>query len=134
MSQCPMCNSSVERAAPHEAMTKEYWDVLCKPLRHVAERCGYALAVHGSLGFDIDLVAVPWRENAVGAECLVEQILQATKAIIGVCEIRACDKAINQAPEKKPCGRLAWSLYLVPDSPGMLGPFIDLSVFPPQRS
>jgi hypothetical protein len=129
MSLCPVCNSVNERPAPHAAMTKEYWDILQKPLRHVARRCGYALAVHGSLGYDIDLIAVPWRDSAIQAENLVEHIRAAAAEIIGTCLIRERDK--GHVPEKKPCGRLAWSLYLVPDDPGFLGPYLDLSVFPP---
>lgn len=129
MSRCQVCESSSERPAPHERLTKEYWNILQKPLRHVASRCGYALAVHGSLKYDIDLIAVPWRDSAVGADYLVEHIRLAAEQIIGVCVIRECDK--GRVPEKKPCGRLAWSLYLVPDSPEFLGPYLDLSVFPP---
>ena len=112
-------------------MTHEYWNILQKPLRHVAQRCGYALAQHGSLSFDIDLIAVPWRDSAVNAAHLVEEIRKAAEIIIGLCVIRERDKAIGHAPEKKPCGRLAWSLYLVPDDPAFLGPYLDLSVFPP---
>ena len=129
MSRCPICDQAVERSAPHAAMTREYWDILQKPLRHVARRCGYALAVHGSLGYDIDLIAVPWRDSAVGADHLVEEIRTAAEKIIGICLIRACDK--GRLPERKPRGRLAWSLYLVPDNPEFLGPYLDLSVFPP---
>ena len=128
MSRCPVCDSASERAAPHAAQTKEYWDILRKPLRHVARRCGYALAEHGSLGFDIDLIAVPWRDSAVDPPYLVEQIRVAAEAIIGICEIRKRDK--DHVPEKKPCGRLAWSLFLVPDDPSLLGPYLDISVFP----
>ncbi|MGO9289772.1 MAG: hypothetical protein ACLQIJ_13595 [Polyangia bacterium] len=96
----------------------------------MARRCGYALAQHGSLGFDIDLIAVPWRDSAVNPAHLVEQIRIAAEAIIGICEIRKRDN--DHQPEKKPCGRLAWSLYLVPDDPAFLGPYLDLSVFPPK--
>ena len=131
MSRCQICNSSSERAAPHASITREYWDIIQKPLRHVSQRCGYALAVHGSLGYDIDLIAVPWRDSAVNAACLVEEIRKTAEVIIGICLIRECDKAIGHAPEKKPYGRLAWSLYLVPDHPAFLGPYLDLSVFPP---
>jgi hypothetical protein len=127
MSRCPVCDVATERPAPHAAMTREYWGILEKPLRHVARRCGYALAVHGSLGYDIDLIAVPWRDGAVKAEYLVEQIRLAAAAIIGICDVRERHEG---QPEKKPCGRLAWALYLVPDDPGFPGPYLDLSVFP----
>lgn len=132
MSLCQVCNTRRERPAPHAEMTREYWDVLQKPLRHVARRCGYALAVHGSLGFDIDLIAVPWRDSAVGAEHLVEEIRKAAESIIGICEVRERDRATT--PTKKPCGRLAWALFLVPDDPGFAGPYLDLSVFSPPKA
>ncbi len=74
MSLCPNCERRVERPAPHAAMTREYYDVLIKALRHVAYRCGYALATHGSLGFDIDLIACPWRDSCIDADSLAEEI------------------------------------------------------------
>lgn len=33
-------------------------------LTRTARRCGYALAVHGSMSRDLDLIAVPWVETA----------------------------------------------------------------------
>lgn len=123
MSKCPMCQGRAERAAPHAAMTREYYGVLIKPLRHVAERCGYALGVHGSLGFDIDLIACPWRDGCVGAAYLAEELRKTAAVIIGICEARNADQ-----PSQKPCGRLAWTFYLV--HKGMAGPYIDLSVMP----
>jgi len=30
--------------------------------------CGYAIAPHGSLARDLDVIAVPWTEDAVSAE------------------------------------------------------------------
>jgi hypothetical protein len=93
-------------------------------LRFVAQRCGYALAVHGSLKTDIDLLAAPWRQTAVSADYLAEQIRLTAESIIGTAQTRAHDPS----PTKKPCGRRAWSFYLQPD--GVEGPYIDLSVMP----
>ena len=45
-----------------------------KSLAEVAREKGYALAVHGSLQNDLDLIAVPWVENAAPREELVEAI------------------------------------------------------------
>jgi len=104
-------------------MTREYFRVLIRPLRHVAERCGYAIGVHGSLKTDIDLIAVPWRESAVAPAYLAEEIRKTAEQIIGSARIRKADPA----PEKKPCGRLAWSFYLSPLDE-IPGPYIDLSV------
>lgn len=94
-------------------------------LRFVAERYGYALCVHGSLRRDIDLVAVPWRDCAIGPESLVEALANATKAITGTARFREQD----QAPEFKPQGRKSWSIYLTPLDDA---PYIDLSVMPTQ--
>lgn len=40
----------------------------------VARPLGYAIAVHGSMRRDLDLVAVPWTDDAAPAENLVEAI------------------------------------------------------------
>jgi hypothetical protein len=46
------------------------------PLRLVAHELGYAVAVHGSLKRDIDLVAIPWTRNAVDRDELVKAICE----------------------------------------------------------
>ena len=103
-------------------MTREYYRVLMAPLRHVAERYGYALTVHGSLGMDIDLVAVPWRESCAPAADLADALRRTAEIIIGRAETRPGDPN----PMRKPCGRLAWAFYLGPWSGDV--PYIDLSV------
>lgn len=89
-------------------------------MREAAQARGYCLAVHGSLARDIDLVAVPWRADAVSAAELAAAVHEAAKGAIpgGLCWGRAED------PVKKPHGRLAWSFYFV------TGAYIDLSVTP----
>jgi len=104
-------------------MCREYYEVLIAALRHVAYRCGYAIAVHGSLERDIDLIACPWRDSAPGADHLVGMLKKAIEAIIGVARERECDPN----PRHMPCGRLAWSFYLTHED---TGPYIDLSVMP----
>lgn len=104
----------------------EYYRALIEALRHVAYRCGYALAVHGSLKRDIDLIACPWRDTAISAAGLIEDLQKAAEVIVGTARIREVDRASGQ-PEKKPCGRLAWSLYLTHDDNG---PYLDISVMP----
>jgi hypothetical protein len=124
VSICELCRHPAPRWSPDARLTREYYDVLIGPLRHAARRCGYALAVHGSLSYDIDLIACPRRSvEPVGAEHLAEEIRKVAAAIIGMAFVREADK--NQ-PEKKPWGRLAWSFYLAPEP----GPYIDLSVMP----
>ncbi len=103
---------------------QELHDALLPALRHLAERYGYAICVHGSLKRDIDLVAVPWREAAPSADSLVEAIIKACEVIVGVARFRE-GKDIN--PSLRPHGRKAWSIYLshLDD-----GPYLDLSVMP----
>ena len=104
-------------------LCQEFYRVLIMALRYVAERYGYALAVHGSLKRDIDLIACPWRESAPGAESLIQGIQKTVEAIVGTARFREQDKN----PESKPCGRLAWAIYLTPDDHG---PYLDISVMP----
>jgi hypothetical protein len=122
MSRCPVCETRVKRAAPHALKTKEYYEVLIDALTYVSYRYGYALATHGSLGFDIDLVACPWRESCASPESLAEVLRSVCESIIGIAEAR------NENPVKKPCGRLAWTFYLVYKP--YEGPYLDLSIMP----
>lgn len=91
-------------------------------VREAARTKGYCLAVHGSLARDIDLVAVPWTEEAASAEELAEAVRAAAEKAnpLGVAFVAGDDSC----PRAKPHGRLAWSFHLG------AGPFIDLSVMP----
>jgi len=93
-------------------------------MRDAAKAKGYALGVHGSLARDIDLIAVPWSEDAASAEDVAEAIRAAAEKAnpLGVCF--AGDGDTN--PRPKPHGRLCWSFHLGG------GPYIDLSVMPRQ--
>lgn len=104
---------------------QEYFTILIRALRYVAERCGYALGVHGSLRRDIDIIAAPWRDSAISAAGLIDYLRKATEAIVGCARVRKADE--GHQPEKKPCGRLAWSFYLTYDDNG---PYLDISVMP----
>lgn len=92
---------------------------IIEPLREVAEQKGYAIAVHGSLARDIDLVGIPWTTEAVSAEEFAEAIRAKAEEILGAC---FPDDRYPQ-PQIKPHMRLAWSLQVG-------GTYIDLSVMP----
>jgi hypothetical protein len=81
-------------------------------LVEVARSCGYALAVHGSMKRDLDLVAIPWTDRAVSAEQLVEALRSQAGG------------AVPNGPTEKPHGRRAWSILLGG------GPYLDVSVMP----
>jgi hypothetical protein len=80
-----------------------------------ARRLGYALALHGSLTRDFDVVAVPWSESAVPAQELVANLAQ----LFDLTPMHPLDQ-----PVRKPHGRLTWVLPL------WWGAHIDLSVMP----
>jgi hypothetical protein len=99
--------------------------------RLAARKHHYALAIHGSLARDLDLVAIPWREKASEPEVVVEAIRAAVGGMIFVAEPDGRDGyySINDetkhSPNDRPHGRRAWSIY------GVLGgSYIDLSVMP----
>lgn len=83
-----------------------------------ARKHGYALAIHGSVVTDLDLIAVPWTDSAVSAEELRDALIR---------HINRCDAdgdTSGDTMEIKPHGRMAWNLYL--DH----GAKVDLSVMP----
>lgn len=99
-------------------------------LTEVARKCGYALAVHGSLGRDLDLVAIPWTEEAESAESLILAMLAAfgwNRAHLDPETIGQDGQVVRPSghvPTKKPHGRVAWSIHFD------LGLYLDVSVMP----
>lgn len=95
---------------------------LLPEIRVAAKSLGYAIAVHGSMRRDLDLLAVPWVEEAKDPQELVQFIADAVQGfIIGA----VTDTGEMRGPTPKPHGRLAWSICWGGKA------FIDLSVFPP---
>lgn len=71
-------------------------------LAEVFRAHGYALAVHGSLASDFDLIAVPWVDELVSApEAVVSELL----------EKFAFHKEAD-GPTPKPHGRVAYNIAL----------------------
>lgn len=90
-------------------------------IREVARQHGYAIGAHGSFQSDLDLIAVPWTEEAKPQEILVKAI----------CEVADCTFRHQNKPEQriKPYGRQAWTLIFnkIPSEvTGMA--YIDLSI------
>lgn len=89
-----------------------------------AKGSGYALALHGSLGRDMDVIAVPWTEDAIAPEELVDRIGTATASHWWLGH----DGAPHLGPSEHPHGRLVWTI------PMLGGAFIDLGVMPRRSS
>lgn len=106
-----------------QAMLKDAYGPKVRPIAYVchlpritalAREYGYAIAVHGSLQRDLDLIAVPWSEVAVDAETIVIEIAKMVGGFI----------LDSEDATKKPHGRLAWKIHMG------AGLYIDLSVMP----
>ncbi len=63
---------------------------------------GYALAIHGSVGADFDLIAVPWIDGASEPEVVINAVMA----------IAAVKRYAESGPITKPHGRIAYKLYL----------------------
>lgn len=51
-----------------------FYAVLYESMRKAALDCGYALALHGSMHSDMDLMAMPWVQEAKPVELLVDAL------------------------------------------------------------
>lgn len=70
----------------------------------LAEICrshGYALAIHGSLVRDFDVVAIPWTESPS----------EPSAVIADICQTYAFD-SISSDPVVKNHGRICWSIII----------------------
>ena len=83
-------------------------------LAEITRKHGYALAIHGSLGRDMDLICVPWVETPSIPEVVIKEIV--TKFAL---------KEVGGPPSLKEHGRMAHTLSVA------FGEcFIDLSFMP----
>jgi hypothetical protein len=87
-------------------------------LAEIANKHGYALAAHGSVQRDLDLVAIPWADDVSDAETLMSAIAEYLKIFTEMFGLEI------HGPEAKPHGRMA---YLIATG---FGSAIDLSVMP----
>jgi hypothetical protein len=90
-------------------------------LQETVRPLGYALAVHGSMNRDFDLIAVPWDDGAVAS---ADDVHGAIFNAISPYRV----PNVKHGPEKKPHGRIAWIIPL------HAGAAIDLSVMPRKRT
>ncbi|MBW8814054.1 MAG: hypothetical protein JF588_11570 [Caulobacterales bacterium] len=94
---------------------------LMRPLRERARICGYALAEHGSMERDIDLVAIPWRQDAMTPEQLASHLRLVLDKLYPI----GLEVTPETAAHGKPHGRKCWAWWI------RRWTYIDLSVMPP---
>jgi len=114
-----------------EQLRKRYASYL-PALMKVAQKCGYALAVHGSMTRDLDLIAVPWVKRPMQPESLV---IMLEEAMTGYRHSREYWKK-DAIKDKKPHGRKAYIIFIAQlandfETPTIRHAHIDLSVIPP---
>jgi len=134
---CPFCEGTGAETAKIEYTPGKWFDATTVDLmeafyhsrlpaiREAARNHGYAIGVHGSMRRDLDLIAVPWRNEASDADTLAESIQRA-----------ACGFGMaSRQWERKPAGRIATSMPVCwSHRPGITNDgHIDLSVLPPDR-
>jgi len=90
----------------------------------MAREHGYALALHGSMQQDLDLVAVPWVEDASEPMALVQALANHINGSLGYINGHGVSGLV---PEKRPHGRLSWKIILGG------GASADISVMPKVR-
>lgn len=95
-------------------------------LKLIANEHGYALAIHGSMTTDMDIILVPWTDEAASANVVVEALR---------VEVQGQGGKHFPNPEAKPHGRMAWSFYFDDFSARQSsGPYLDISVMPKVRA
>lgn len=93
-----------------------------EPMRNIARDHGYALATHGSLARDIDMVAVPWTDGASEPDELLQDLKGAVMGVFGRARLDPKDEWTE-----KPHGRRAKSIHVYSDSHFF---YFDISVMP----
>lgn len=51
-------------------------------MKAAAERLGYALVIHGSVARDLDVVAIPWTDEADAPEVLTEAVRASISGLV----------------------------------------------------
>jgi hypothetical protein len=94
-------------------------------LQALANKHGYAIALHGSMATDLDLLACPWTAEAIDALEIAVVVRDAVNGHFAIYP-DGCTY-----PTQKPHGRLSWLIYFNKDAAVMRhGLYIDLSVMP----
>ena len=87
-------------------MIAPVYTVLYIGMKKIAEKHGYALTLHGSMNRDLDVLAIPWVEDADKPEILLEALRQKY-------DMRAeFDEPKYGIATEKPHGRVAHTLML----------------------
>jgi len=109
----------IEKPGPLPAAT---YALIYPRLCEIVRPLGYALAIHGSMTRDLDLVAIPWTEDAVTPDDVACAVCEYVKGYVGWD---------SNPGGNRPHGRRTWLIWFS----GVRGPIgggchIDLSIMP----
>jgi hypothetical protein len=79
-------------------------------IQQVGNKFGYAVAVHGSMARDLDLIAVPWTRDAASNEDFVEAVRIAVGGYIRNDENPNKYNEFTYDPVERPHGRRGWAI------------------------
>lgn len=116
---CDVCGHPFPEAKISEATA--YWEIL-PMMRDMARRLGWCLALYGPLRRDLDMVAMPWEEDAVPHDKLMREII---KAFGGHGSNNILDGSIGRTGVKVVCRK-----RVVRDN----GSYVDVSIIDPRIS
>jgi len=112
------------KSTPPALGVADGYALILPKLQTVAREHGYALAVHGSMMRDLDLIAAPWTEEATDDETLARALCAAVGGkIYGAMHDGKTDK-VDFNPVQRPHGRKCWVIHLGG------GPYLDVAVMP----
>jgi len=110
---------------------QERYTSLLPALKKAAAQSGYALAVHGSMQRDLDLIAMPWVPKAYTPESLMVMLNRVLWR-----DFQFKRSHWQKSVTRQPHGRLSYSMPFAHLSDeinqgGKLAAYIDISIMPP---
>ena len=96
----------------------------------ICEKYGYTVCTHGSLKRDIDLVLIPWTDEAKDHITLIEAVREHIRKRFGKADLHPLERDeyfLSGCIGNKPHGRLVWTFYIDDEI------YFDISVMPRKR-
>lgn len=121
VTRCPFCGFEEKRKKPDNKPLRAIYCGLYPTMLFNAQQNGWALAVHGSLSRDFDVIAIPWNKEAVSTLEIIKILIHSLDHMRDDL-YSVSDLLKDPHFEKKDYGRIAVNIPLVS------GFYVDLSV------
>lgn len=80
-------------------------------IKEIGLKYGYNIVLHGSMNRDLDLIAIPWEENIIDKELMVDEIV----AVIGgalLMQNRSVNDTVGTRFDYKPHNRIVYIINI----------------------